>query len=389
MVSTPRLLFVVEHPFTVRDEARFGIAHLRCHFDVEVLDVAGCASSVYRHPSHSYEPDDWVHTVDTMKSAVETVSSLSPRVMVSNLGPSAVRTALFDAALAVHATTVEFVLGCTPGDVRSERHLGAKVRRKLQQAPGPSALVRDLADAGRRREHASVAPDVRVVAGVAMRVRHSARGESVLSTHSLDWDAHLVASASQRLPTGNRAYAVYLDQEMGYHPDYRVSSLRVPIRPRGFYRALNRYLRRLEDESGLEIVVAAHPRADRSRLARRLPGWRVAERSTAETVAGASLVLTHNSTAASFAVAWSRPVVVLADGDLLASWEGPFTVALADALGAPIHMIDGDAAPTVPRTVDAARYAGFVRDYLTELPDDRRPSWVITAESLADFVGSR
>jgi hypothetical protein len=117
-----------------------------------------------------------------------------------------------------------------------------------------------------------------------------------------------------------------------------------------------------------------------------LPGWRVTDQPTVDAVAGASLVLTHNSTAASFAAAWRRPLVVLADGDLLGSWEGPFTIALAESLGAPIDMIDGDFAPTVPTQVDEDRYLRFVRDYLTEMPDDRRPSWAIIAESLHALV---
>ena len=387
MSRAPRLLFVVEHPFSPRDEVRFGIAYLRTRFDVTVLDASGCGSPVYRHPSHAYDPPPWVRIVDSgADAAVAMVSEWSPAVLLSNLGPSSLRTAVFAAASAVGAVTVEFVLGCTPGDVRSERGMPARVRRKVQQAPSLPDLVRSLVVRREDRAHIAVVPDVRVVAGAAMRERHAPLVGAVVASHSLDWDVYLRASGS-RGPTGEeRPYALYLDQEMGYHPDYRVSHLRVPIRPRRFYRSLNRYFRRLEDESGLEVVVAPHPRADRSRLSRRLPGWRVSERPTVDAVAGASLVLTHNSTAASFAAAWRRPVVVLADGDLLRSWEGPFTVALAEALGAPIDMIDGDLAPTVPKGVDEDQYGSFVRDYLTELPDDRRPSWAIVVESLAALV---
>jgi len=386
MPLAPRLLFVVEHPFSPRDETRFGIAYLRMHFDVEVLDAAGCGSPVYRHPSYTYEPPSWVRIADTVDGAVALVSESSPAVLVSNLGPSPLRTAVFAAARSVGSVTVEFVLGCTPGDVRSERGLSARVRRKLQQAPSTVDLVRSLVARKVDRAHVAVVPDVRVVAGAAMRERHARLVGTVVPAHSLDWDTYLIASGARPRAGTQRPYALYLDQEMGFHPDYRVTHLRVPIRPRGFYRALNRYFRRLEDESGLEVVVAAHPRADRSRLARRLPGWRVSDRPTVEAVAGASLVLTHNSTAASFAAAWRRPLVVLADGNLLRSWEGPFTVALAESLGAPVDMIDGELAPTVPTRVDEARYDGYVRDYLTEMPDDRRPSWAIVAESLAALV---
>ncbi|MBU6201681.1 MAG: hypothetical protein KJS90_06750, partial [Acidobacteria bacterium] len=97
MSHVPRLLFVVEHPFSPRDEVRFGIAYLRMYFDVEILDAAGCSSSVYRHPSHTYEPPSWVRIADTFDGAVALVSESSPAVLVSNLGPSPLRTAVFAA----------------------------------------------------------------------------------------------------------------------------------------------------------------------------------------------------------------------------------------------------------------------------------------------------
>ena len=382
----PRLLFVVEHPFTTRDEARFGIADLRAHFDVEVLDVTDCRGTVDRHSSHVGKSLDWVRSVDTVGGAVGAIAVASPSVLVSNLSPSALRTRVFVAARAIGAVTVEFTLGYTPGDVRSGHDFASRIRRRVLQARSWWALAGDLVRIPRAREHTLIRPEVRVAAGAAMRARHRPWEELVVATHSHDWDSFLLASQNQHRSEGRRPSIVYLDQEMGYHPDYRVSHLRVPIRPRGFYCSLNRYLRRLEDRSGIEVIVAAHPRADRARLDRRLPRWRVSDQPTVHAVQDASLVLTHNSTAASFAVAWRRPVVVLADRDLLRSWEGIFTTALAEALGAPIDMIDGDAMPSFPSTIDAPRYDEFVRDYLTERPDDRRSSWTITAESLVAYL---
>jgi hypothetical protein len=177
---------------------------------------------------------------------------------------------------------------------------------------------------------------------------------------------------------------------MGFHPDYEVSQLRVPIRVSEFYPKLLDYFDEFSRATGMEVVVSPHPKCDFSRLKVRFPNHRIASESTCETIRGSSCVLTHNSTAVSFAVAWAKPLVLLADRRLIRSWEGPFVLALAKTLEAPIDFIDASHKSFgMPLSIQSEKYDLYVNEYMSELPHDGRSTWAIVTRRLREELNAR
>jgi hypothetical protein len=105
---------------------------------------------------------------------------------------------------------------------------------------------------------------------------------------------------------------------------------------------------------------------------------------TVRVTSRAACVLAHNSTALSFAVTWSKPVVLLADHRLLNSWEGPFVAALAEALGSRIDRIDQnrDSEPLPIGSPSIDHYSKYLSEYLSEVAADPRGTWEIVRDAL-------
>jgi hypothetical protein len=111
--------------------------------------------------------------------------------------------------------------------------------------------------------------------------------------------------------------------------------------PESFYPKLSRFLDRIEDELGLEVVIAGNPRADRKSGEQRYGPRRIEYHETVRLIAESRLVLAHRSTAIGYAVMFRRPVMLLATHNMYEHWmQRPVMDAFAESLGKEIQFID-------------------------------------------------
>ena len=391
MPHRPLLFFVVEHSLTERDFVRFGLSELSSDFLVEVVDAS---ERVSRAPD-SFMNGLKVHFAATPQDIEFLIQRSFPRVIVSNLGVGKKRSAVFSEGRLMGSLLVEFQLGLTPGDLSVTRNFFSKTLRRIRQAPSTldlgASLLRRLAHRDEFHERA----DIKIVGGRAARELEGNARIRTVEAHSHDFDLVLAAKQGLSNSPAPLPYAVYLDQDMGFHADYELSQLRVPITPSEFYPHLLDYFDLFSSRTGLDIVIAPHPKCDFTRLSIRFPGHQISTESTCQAVRDSSCVLAHNSTAVSFAVAWQKPLVLLTDQSLFRSWEGPFVSALARKLGAPIDFIDSSRKSCgLPLLVDSEKYADYINEFMSELPQDERSTWAIATRRLreelnAKTVGSR
>jgi hypothetical protein len=127
----------------------------------------------------------------------------------------------------------------------------------------------------------------------------------VVAINLCDYDNYIKARGRRgRLVEGR--YAVFLDINLPYHSDL-VSSGYPLIDPVAYYKSLNRFFGLLEQEHGVTVVIAAHPKADYD--ATTFNGRQIHRLVTAELVKDADLVVCHTSTALSYAVLNAKPLV--------------------------------------------------------------------------------
>ena len=209
-----------------------------------------------------------------------------------------------------------------------------------------------------------------------------------VSGHALDYDLFL-----QRPPAAQREpMAVFMDQCFPFHPDFQVIKSKAPVTVERYYPSLCAFFQKLEEASGLRVVIAAHPRAPRDKDL--FAGREAVYGQSLELAQRAALVLAHTSTAVNFAVMYHTPLLFLNTAELELN-QGPIIAELAGQLNAPCLNVDAlpdtwaDALKSMP--VPEKAYAAYAARYIKEPGSPDLPFWEIllndlNAENAADHA---
>lgn len=382
-MGLPRLLFLVESPFSERDAERFGIDVLSGSFDVTVVDATAAVSPSFWRSYRELQADDPRVATVTNEAELEWMfASRAPAAVISNLGLNNFRRKVYALANASGAVTLRFQLGSIPGDVAITESLRKRLVVRVRQLRSPReflpALFRSLA----RRVRPLPVPDLYVAGGSAVSTAWPERRTRTIHAHSMDVDAYRAAAADPR--SDGSPIVLYLDQYLGLHSDYEHNGVSRPVDPGRFYPALRRFFAHVTAATGLPVTVALHPRAPRESAHERFGDVAIADAPTSVLARRTALFLGHGSTALSYAVLSHRPALLIGGDELMSSWFGHHIRSFADALGAPIVAVDAgaDAVAAAIRPVDEGRYRRYAHDHLTTVPDDPRPTWRIVADEL-------
>ena len=171
-------------------------------------------------------------------------------------------------------------------------------------------------------------------------------------------------------------YVVFLDINLPHHSDLEFCG-RPRIDPVEYYRSLNRFFDLLESEYGIRVVIAAHPRANHSSAT--FEGRQVFRLVTADLVKDAEFVLSHTSTAMSYAVLNAKPLIFIYTDAMAAVYQRLFIREMrtyADYLDAPIYNIDAvsNARQVAVRRVNLQRYERYKYDFLTSQQSENMPT---------------
>jgi hypothetical protein len=376
------VLFFVENPFSTRDWSRFGIDLLVSRYDVLVIDLTPLVDQRFWEATRSLQvTSDRVLTVSTVAELDAVLERHSPDIVALNLGVHRHRHRIHRWARRNNALSFEFQLGAMPGD---DVPISATARSRMILR-NPLTIMPALKTRYSRFRFRDDSPTLFFRGGTAAIARSPLRGTRIVDIHGLDFDLYrstIGASARTAEP-----FAVYLDQDMGFHSDYAKNGVTPPVDPDHFYASLNRFFAQFTATTGLQVIVAPHPRSSVVALRARYHTADVVERPTAELVARSSAVFTHASTAVSFAVIARKPIVIIGTRQMCQSWFGRFIRSYERALGIPCIDID-DAPPGFNLSIDEGRYSDYVLSFLSGKPDDPRRSWEIVADEIEAEIGS-
>nr|MCR4999326.1 hypothetical protein [Lachnospiraceae bacterium] len=112
---------------------------------------------------------------------------------------------------------------------------------------------------------------------------------------------------------GGKKYAVFLDQYMPYHPDV-VIKRGAKIDPEAYFAELNQVFDYVGEKYGVEVIIAAHPRADYRQYGDVFHGRQIIYGKTSELIKGCDFIFSNSSGANAYAVIANKPIVLINRG---------------------------------------------------------------------------
>lgn len=362
------LLICVKNPFSERDLERMGISALETHFDVTILDCTAWLmpdAFATRGGSRLVLPN--LRSISSLREFRNEIRGRTGGFAVDYVGPfSAQAILLFNELKRVGFKLVVVDSGAypVPQTTAGKPSLLAKLMRALrhgglrQHANGLviRLLLRALPDQ---------TPDFALVAGQSWRnERRFAGARQIIQAHSFDYETYLKLRGEQA--DRGAGYVVYLDEDITGHEDNAELGFADPATASRFYPALNAFFDAFERQSGLRVIVAGYPSADRKKRESCFRGREVMFGKSAELIRDAELVFAHASTAISFAVLWRKPIVFLTSQELMASWYQVWIEAPCKLLQASQANIDARLADSwkVFFNTDSAAYGSYQEKYI-------------------------
>lgn len=388
-----RLVCVIKQPLCERDLSRFGItAALDQNIEVTVIDVSDLL-----HPDLKNErPFDFTHAgfshlvvsrwVDLKKHSH--LFARADLIVMAILSFGVSRGALPILRLIARSRTPYLIIrpqGYPRHNLASPRQPVISRLRDFAIRIAKMDLINSIV--------ARLSPELLGIPRTAFAVFGSAEaatggcplmGPSTfrINAHSWDYDLYLEhrSAAGQVSKT-----AVFLDQYLPYHEDY-IPLRASPLNAEDYYAGLRRVFERIENELGLKVAIAAHPRSYYADKPQAFGNRPVIHGETAALIAKSRLVIAHNSTGIGLAVAFQKPVMLIVTQELYHRqvYEKHFYDGFAEELGTPLRYFDRPDAMSLQGAllVDNKAYDRYLARYL-RASDEDRPLWNIVYDAIA------
>jgi hypothetical protein len=373
-----RIIYIVESPFSVRDQKRFCVDELRhLGFEVAILDLTSLLYPKFEEQySRHRTSDSGIMICHSLIDVFRKLNEFAPHFIWNFSRPHwrkyLTRVALY-AIFKRTAIVIEYASIAGPFITHS-----APRSWLIQSFKGYTKRVLFL-------PFCLLRPDYSFVGGT------SGLDISVgtpIFVHSLDYDNFLWESRTL-LRSASPKYLLFLDEDYVFHEDYAQIGMEAPVTADKYYREVNSMLQSIGRRFGLEVVIQVHPRADRGVAASHYE-HRLSDETTACAVLGADLVVTHDSTAIQIAVLADKPIVLIETTEierhpLYHPQIHRFAQALnLKVLGSKDFPFEGE----FP-TIDSNAYRSYVDTYVKTPGSPVAFSYEILAEALTRIVHAK
>ncbi len=301
----------MQSKFCKRDYDRLGIETLskRGYSDIEIWDFSCCFRPSYFKtytPTDSLSGENYIN-IQTKNFAMQLLQSLQTNsVFICLISVNSKSAYIFNYLNKKNYNYGFLSVGHIPLVSNS---FFTRAKRAVKN---PGHTLKWLIDLIKVKTYALELPiyaDFIFLGGAIATSNYISDKTTLLKTHTLDYDSFLNSNRLLELKRSDR-YAVFLDQAMSWHPDHIGDQI---ISPTYYFRSLNIFFEYIESKLGLKVIIAPHPRANYIDTKNPFNGRSIVNQSTNNIVRNSELVITHYTTAVSFAVLHNKPILFLND----------------------------------------------------------------------------
>ncbi len=392
-----RLVFLVFWPVTHFEERRWHFDYLRNQgFEVEVFDLTYLLNreSILKHPVPHALHGGFIRHINTYQELNDLLGAYAGNSLFVDylVGPSdiSLKTEKIFRLLKKHQARYTFISAGALPLPASTLGVAKSLAAMMRRAVSPLKLWNFIASKliVTLSKHELVYPLPFIIFGGHSEVlqryisKRNIGKEKVIPTHSFDYDTYLYYRRSQddkAVPTEN--ICVFLDEAITHHSDFGILGLK-PINAEEYFSSINQFFDFVEKTTGLQVVIAAHPRSDYELMPDVFEGRSIIKGKTVELTAKSSMVVMHGSTSVSFAILFNKPVVSVKTADISAnSYLNTLIDTMAAAIGVqPVNVDKDRLVPSLLNgNIDQKKYEAYLYKYIKSPEAEDRLVWEIIA----------
>jgi hypothetical protein len=369
--ETIRVVILLGAPFTDQNFERIGIPYLSKHFNVIVFD---CMEWMGRSQKDiEFKKKDW-HYFSTVSSEADfskRIEEFNPNYVINFLELGDITLSICK-ILARNNTRFVIVKTGTLPIAKASLRIKNMITSLLFQKNTPEVFdsLEGGADSTKRNGLAKLANKLLFRINLELKrvilvKRLSLLPNSVvlaLSYKSLDrfirrsdpiiWvcsnDYHTFNKVKKEMalrPTSQACepFILFIDDCLANAHDWSLLDIPPPVTNNVYFSDLNDFFKKIESAYNIPVKIAGHPNSMLDKNYKSNMGGRsIIFNHTAELTIQSTIVLTHGSTATSFAVLAQKPIISLTTHELNQSSYGLHVKTMSKSLGTPLIFIDSD-----------------------------------------------
>jgi len=209
----------------------------------------------------------------------------------------------------------------------------------------------------------------------------------LIPAHCFDYDVYLKNElCKDNIDFSLKGGIIFLDEYAPFHPDYQFLNIKPDADAETYYPELCRYFDYLEQVTGLNVIVAAHPRSHYDSQVNYFGNRKVLRGKTAELVSSCRLILLHASTSVNFAVIYKKPVLFLKPSSFSGGRSEKAIMHMAKALNSS-SIVDFSKKYESKESfnfpiLDELAYARYKNNYIKSEDSAEMPLWKIFADHI-------
>jgi len=210
---------------------------------------------------------------------------------------------------------------------------------------------------------------------------------SVIYVNAYDYDL-AIKYVKENAPIPEKKYAVFLDENATEHQDF-FNMGEEPAERELYFPPLIRFFRSFQRETGMEVIVASHPKSLHNSPTNNFQEFKLVRMKTMELVANAEIVLMHASAAVSFAVVFNKPIVHLLIPGLDTNHKiNRMVIKIANELGnTPLDLksLELNQNRSIISEVNATLYERYIENYLANREMLNLNEWEIIVKQIKEL----
>ena len=316
-----KIFFLTDIGFSKRDYERFEIEKLKKTFDVYIIDLTLCLQKLFiKNKEKLHKVENYIK-IENIEHCFSIVSSIKPEYAFDEI--SATNQQVLKLKKFLKKKNVKLVFfqnGLIP---HQNRTFQESLLRIIFLILKPFSLYTKLSRIFKHKLNLkklkNISYDFIFISGIDGLTHNQVKfSKKIIYSHSHDYEKFLNLKPSN---INQKNYLIFLDQNLPFHSAQFFRNEKPAVTEAKYYPALHNTFLKLEKKFKMEVVIAPHPRADISKYKYFFKGRKVSSLDTIELVKKSNGVLTHTSTAVSFAVIYRKPIIFLTSNEIIQSYD--------------------------------------------------------------------